>query len=315
MTPVVSRAELVEVLRPREVIQAIEEGFVAYSRGEVVVPPVGHLEFERPPGECHIKYGFIRGDGNFVIKIATGFFENPQRGLSSSNGVVLVWSSRTGELLAILQDEGMLTDLRTAAAGAAAAKYLAPSKIETIGVIGAGIQAALQLEYLKEVTPCRKALVWARSPERARAFRVEGFEIGIAGSPDELAEHSSLIVTATPSRSPHFRASSVHRGAHITALGADGPGKQELDPELFTHATVRAVDSRRQCAEYGDSSFAVRAGMIKPEHLIELGQIVMDRELGRKHDREITIADLTGVAVQDIQIAKLALRKLGLATD
>jgi ornithine cyclodeaminase len=290
-------------------IQAMEDGFVAYSRGEVVVPPVGHLDFDEPPGDCHIKYGYIRGDDAFTVKIATGFYRNPERGLPSSNGVVLVFSSRTGELQAILQDEGYLTDLRTAAAGAVAAKYLAPSNIECIGIIGAGAQARLQLEFLQAVTPCRRALVWARSAERAAAFQVDGFQIEVADSVAQLASRSRLIVTTTPARHWLLGADNVQPGTHITAVGADGGGKQEIDPRLFTRA-VCAVDSRKQCAQFGDASYAIQQGLIVSGDLIELGEIIQDRRVGRKDPAEITIADLTGVAVQDIQIAKLALQKL-----
>jgi len=312
---VYSRAGLLAAIRPAELIQAVEDGFAAYSRGEVVVPPVGHLDFDEPPGDCHIKYGYIRGDDAFTVKIATGFYRNPERGLPSSNGVVLVFSSRTGELLAILQDEGCLTDLRTAAAGAVAAKYLAPSKVECIGIVGAGTQARLQLECLKEVIACRRALLWARSAERAAAFQaalqVEGFQIEIAPTVAELALSSRLIVTTTPARHWLLSADDVQPGTHITAVGADGGGKQELDPRLFARALC-AVDSRKQCAQFGDSSYAIQEGLIAKEDLIELGEIVQDRSLGRRDAAQITIADLTGVAVQDIQIAKLALRRLGL---
>jgi ornithine cyclodeaminase len=310
MTPVVSRADIVGVIQPIEVIRAVEEGFVAYSRGDVVVPPVGHLEFDDPPGDCHIKYGYIRGDETFTVKLATGFYDNPRLGLPSSNGVMLVWSSQTGELLAILEDEGLLTDLRTAAAGAVAAKWLAPPRVDCIGIVGTGTQAKLQLEYLKHVTSCRTALVWGRSPGRALAFDVEGFHFGIASTVSELASHCQLIVTTTPSREPLLRAGDVRVGTHVTAVGADGGGKQELDPRLFSVAEVCAVDSREQCAEFGDSSYALKAGLIKIEGLIELGQIIQDRCMGRRSETDITIADLTGVAVQDIQIAKLVLRAL-----
>jgi ornithine cyclodeaminase len=313
MARVYSRAELLAAIHPAELIHAVEDGFAAYSRGEVVVPPIGHLDFDEPPGDCHIKYGYIRGDGAFTVKIATGFYRNPERGLPSSNGVVLVFSSRTGELLAILQDEGCLTDLRTAAAGAVAAKYLAPSKVECIGIVGAGTQARLQLQYLKEVTPCRRVLLWARSAERAvafqAAFHAEGFQIELASTVAELALRSQLIVTTTPARHWLIGADDVQPGTHITAVGADGGGKQELDPRLFARA-VCAVDSRKQCAQFGDSSYAIQEGLIASGDLIELGELVQDRSVGRRDAAQITIADLTGVAVQDIQIAKLALRRL-----
>jgi ornithine cyclodeaminase len=310
MTPIYSRSDLLEVIHPTQIMRAVEEGFVAYSRGEVVVPPVGHLKFEDPPGDAHIKYGYIRGDDTFTVKLATGFYDNPRRGLPSSNGVMLVWSSQTGELLAILQDQGLLTDLRTAAAGAVAAKCLAPLKINCIGIIGTGTQAKLQLEYLKYVTSCRNALVWGRSQGRALAFHVDGFHMGVAATVQELASYCQLIVTTTPSCEPLVSADNVRPGTHITAVGADGGGKQELDPRLFAIAEVCAVDSRTQCVQFGDSSHAYNAGLIEMEHMVELGEIIQDRNRGRQSEMEITIADLTGVAVQDIQIAKLVLGAL-----
>jgi ornithine cyclodeaminase len=244
------------------------------------------------------------------VKVATGFYQNPAHGLPSTNGVILVFSSRTGALDAILQDEGYLTDLRTAAAGAVAAKFLAPPKVECIGIVGAGTQARLQLEYLKEVTPCRRALVWARSPQRAAEFKVAGFQIDRAHSVTDLAFRSQLIVTTTPARHWLLGADDVQPGTHITAVGADGGGKQEIDPYLFDRALC-VVDSRSQCAQFGDSSYAIHAERITAKNLIELGEIISNPKRGRKDPSQVTIADLTGVAVQDIQISKLALRKLG----
>ena len=183
MTTVYSRAQIAQVIRPKEVIAAMERAFAAYSNGEAVIPPVGQLDFENPPGDCHIKYGYLKRGSTFTIKIATGFWKNPERGLASSNGVVLVFSSETGELLTIFQDEGFLTDMRTAAAGAVAAKYLAPREIGCIGIIGAGLQARLQLDYLREVTPCRRVKLWARAIDRARALTVPGFDIEVVASP------------------------------------------------------------------------------------------------------------------------------------
>jgi ornithine cyclodeaminase len=310
MAKIYRRSEIEQVIEASGAIAAMERAFVAYSRGEAIIPPVGHMEFADPPGDCHIKYGYIQGDGTFTVKIATGFWRNPERGLASSNGVILVFSSHSGELLAILQDEGYLTDIRTAAAGAVAAKYLAPSGIRSIGIIGAGTQARLQLAMLREVTACRRALLWARSADRARAFRVEGFEIRIVPTIAELAAESQLIVTTTPSREWLLGADHVQPGTHITAVGADGGGKQELDPRLFVAADVCVVDSFAQCSAYGDSALALRERMIPPERLVELGRVIENPKLGRRREQDITIADLTGVAVQDIMIAALALATL-----
>jgi ornithine cyclodeaminase len=310
MTVVYTRRQIEQVIRPREVIAAMERAFVAYSMGEAVIPPVGALEFEDPPGDCHIKYGYLKRGSTFTVKIATGFWKNPERGLPSSNGVVLLFSSQTGELLTIFQDEGYLTDMRTAAAGAVAAKYLAPAQIEYIGIIGAGLQAQLQLEYLREVTACRQVKLWARSADRARAMTVAGFHIDVVNSPAQVAAAARLIVTTTASREWLLSADDVQPGTHITAMGADGGGKQELDPRLFALAKIRAVDSLSQCSKFGDSAFALEQGLIRSQDLVELGQVIRDPALHRRSAGDISIADLTGVAVQDMAIAELALQGL-----
>ena len=310
MTTVYSRQQIEKVIRPREVIAAMERAFVAYSNGEAVIPPVGQLDFEDPPGDCHIKYGYLKRGSTFTVKIATGFWKNPERGLPSSNGVVLVFSSETGELLTIFQDEGYLTDMRTAAAGAVAAKYLAPRELECIGILGAGMQAKLQLNYLREVTPCRQVKLWARCIDRARALTVSGFDIEVVDSPATVAAAARLIVSTTASRSWLLGAADVKPGTHITALGADGGGKQELEPALIARATIRAVDSLSQCSKYGDSSFALEQGLIRMQDLVELGRVIQDPALQRRSEQGISIADLTGVAVQDMAIAELALQGL-----
>ena len=315
MAMIYTRAQILEVIRASEVITAMEQAFVAYSRGEAVVPPVGQLDFENPPGDCHIKYGFLKRGKTFTVKIATGFWENPKRGLPSSNGVVLVFSSQTGELLTIFQDEGLLTDLRTAAAGAVAARYLAPAQIDCIAIIGAGLQARLQLEYLRDVTACRRVKLWARSAQKARDFDVAGFEIEVCASPARAVAGAQLVVTTTASHEWLIGAGDIAPGTHITALGADGGGKQELDPKLFTLAKVRAVDSVAQCSLYGDSAAALEQGWIAREDLVELGQLIQHGQLGRQSPADLTIADLTGVAVQDIAIAELALERLSQPRD
>jgi ornithine cyclodeaminase len=310
MTRLYTRRQIEQVIRPRQVIAAMERAFVAYSMGEAVIPPVGALEFEDPPGDCHIKYGYLKRGSTFTVKIATGFWKNPERGLASSNGVVLLFSSQTGELLTIFQDEGYLTDMRTAAAGALAAKYLAPQEIEYIGIIGTGLQAKLQLDYLREVTACRRVKLWGRNIDRARALTLPGYDIEVVDSPAEVAAAARLIVTTTASRSWLLGAADVQPGTHITAMGADGGGKQELDPKLFALAKIRAVDSLSQCSKFGDSAFALEQGLIRIQDLVEVGQVIQDPSLRRQSESEISIADLTGVAVQDMAIAELALQGL-----
>jgi len=156
-----------------EIIDAIQEGFAAYSRGKVVVPPVGEMLFKDPPGEAHIKYGYIDGDDYYVIKIASGFYENRKLGISPNSGLMLMFSQKTGLIESILLDEGYLTNIRTAAAGAVAARFLAPKNIHQIGILGAGCQGRMQLEYLKPITPCRDVLVWGREQQKLDEYRKE----------------------------------------------------------------------------------------------------------------------------------------------
>lgn len=297
----------------KKLIAAMEEGFAAYSRGEVVVPPVGHLQFEQPPGDTHIKYGYIRGDEYYVIKIASGFYNNPAQGLPSSNGLILVFSQQTGELLGILLDEGLLTDVRTGLAGAVAARHLAPSKVEGIGIVGTGIQARMQLYYLKQVTSCRTVTVWGRSEEKLEQYiadmKPEGFDITPTQHIEALTSSSNLIVTCTPATSPLLSAGMIRPGTHITAVGSDTKGKQELESTILDKAGLVVADSLSQCVDHGETHYAVKEGLIEEEDVVELGRIIEEGK-GRSDDDQITVADLTGVAVQDIQIARLVYKQL-----
>jgi ornithine cyclodeaminase len=302
--------QIKETLDLVALIKSQEEGFVAYSEGRTVVPPVGYLNIAEASGDCHIKYGFIKGDDYFVVKIATGFYKNPELGLPVGNGIIALFSQRTGSLDALLLDEGYLTDMRTAAAGAVAAKYLAPKNVKRIGIVGTGVQARLQLYMLKHVVECREAIVWGRDPTKREQYKLDiiadGFSIQTAEHIEELTESCNLIVTTTAAREPLIKASQIRAGTHITAVGADAPGKQELDAHVFKNADVRVVDSLSQCIDHGDSSYAVSAGLIDERQLSELGAVIENPALGRTNDEQITVADLTGVAVQDIQAAKLA---------
>jgi len=285
---------------------AVEAGFADYSKGLVTVPPVGYLSFAK--GDCHIKYGYITGDKYFVIKVVSGFHGNTALGLLPSIGLMLVCSAETGYPEALLQDEGHLTDVRTAIAGAIAAKYLSPKRVETIGILGVGIQGKLQLELLKGVTDCRKVMVWNRGAAHMEPYVEKmtgaGFDVTCAPDLETMVRGSNLIVTTTPSTSPLIAADWVQPGTHITAVGADCPGKQELAVELIQKADVCVVDSVSQCTDHGEIQIAYREGLVKEEDLVELGTVIDSPTRGRTSDDQITVADLTGVAVQDIAIAK-----------
>ena len=311
---VITRAEIERVLRNIDVVAAMERAFVLYSGGRAVVPPVGELLFSDPPGDAHIKYGYVEGDEVFVVKVATGFYDNPKRGLPPNSGLMLVFDARTGMLRAVLLDQGHLTNVRTAAAGAVAAKYLAPGVVSTIAVLGSGMQARMQMIELKSVTDCRRVLLWARRREAADAcaadLAVAGYLVTVVDSPAAAAAEANLIVTATAATAPLLQAADIRPGTHITAMGSDTESKQELSAEILAKADLVVADSIAQCLVRGEISRALADGAIDKAVLVELGDIITGNVPGRMSDDEITVADLTGVAVQDIEIAKAVLAGL-----
>ncbi|MFK7934973.1 MAG: ornithine cyclodeaminase family protein [Saprospiraceae bacterium] len=306
MTTIINKAEIQAIVNNLDVLAAMEKGFIDYSNGKTVVPPVGELLFEEAKGDAHIKYGYIKDDAFFVIKIATGFYNNSALGLPSSQGLMLVFSQKTGQPIAILLDEGMLTDIRTAAAGALAAQYFAPKTVKAIGIIGTGIQARLQLEYLWSVVDCDSVWVWGRNRAKAEQFKADmgsNFTINVAETAAEVAQHCNLIVTTTPAEVPLLWAKDIQSGTHITAVGSDTHKKQELDSALLQRADLVIADSLPQSQSRGEIFRATQAGAITAAKVVELGTAIQNPQLQRRNNDQISIVDLTGVAVQDIMIA------------
>ncbi|MHC4204900.1 MAG: Rossmann-fold NAD(P)-binding domain-containing protein [Planctomycetota bacterium] len=314
MSKIYDLAQIKRVLKSIQAVQEIEKGFVAYSEGKAVIPPVGELQFKEPPGETHIKYGYLMDDDYYVIKIASGFFESPASSRYTSDGLMLLFRKGTGELVCILQDECYLTNVRTAAAGAVCAKYLAPKDVECIGIIGAGTQGRMQLEYLSQVTNCKEVMVWDINQSALEDYKKDmeplGYRVQTMLSAEDICAHCNLIVTATFSKSPLLFAYKIRKGTHITAMGSDTPQKNELDPQILHKADIVVADSISQCLLRGEIHHALAAGVLEKEQIVELGSVIIRPELRRRSAEQITIADLTGVAVQDIQIAKAVYRGL-----
>ncbi|MCP4626525.1 MAG: ornithine cyclodeaminase family protein [bacterium] len=308
MTRTYNLDQIKQVMGKLDVTKYIEEGFVAYSQGRVVVPPVGELIFENPPGDVHIKYGYIKDDDYFAIKIASGFYENFKIGLPTSDGLILLFSQQDGTLVSILLDECYLTNVRTAVAGQVVAKYMAPSKIDCIGVFGTGIQGRMQVEYLKPLIDCSDIIVWGLHQDNLDTYKRDmeklGYTVQTTLDAGEVTEKCRLIITATPAQAPLIDVRQIKPGTHITAMGSDTHLKQELDAKILQRADMVVADSIEQCLTRGEISKALQADLLKKEDLIELGDVIAGRQSERTSDEQITVADLTGVAVQDIQIAK-----------
>jgi ornithine cyclodeaminase len=304
-----TKDEIIARFNMERAVRMVEEGFVAYSRKTVQVLPVQNFQFDAANGDCCVKSAYVDGAAAFAVKVSTGFYDNPKQGLPSNNGLIVLFSATTGEPVALLQDEGWLTCVRTALAGQLAARLLAPREVRGIGIIGSGEQARLQLDYLQPVTSCRDVFVWGPSTKNRGLFVEEmsarGFNVRAMDSAQAVAANANLIVTTTPSRAPLLRSDWIRNGTHITAVGADSAGKQELDPAIVARAGVVVVDSIDQCSKYGEISHALSAGLINKEQLLELGALLDAGRRGRDDTdpAQITVADLTGVAVQDVQIA------------
>lgn len=299
----------------REAIAAVADGFTRLAQGGAVIPPIMAINIPGNGGEADIKTAYLHGLDLFAVKMASWFPGNQDLGLPTGSGLMVVLSARTGFLEALLLDNGYLTDVRTAAAGAVAAQHLARPRIETVGVIGTGVQARYQVRALQQVRGFARVLVHGRSPARVQRYVAEmapalGVEVVAAGSAEEVVRTSDVLVTATAARAPLVRAEWLHPGLHITAMGSDGEGKQELYPEVLGRADLLVCDLKAQCFRIGELQHGLKAGLIAEEGpILELGELTSGRHPGRTGDEQITVCDLTGVGVQDTAIALLAYRR------
>lgn len=298
-----------------EAIEAVGEGFSKLAQGGATVPPVLAVPVPENHGEVDVKTAYIRGLDTFAVKIAAGFHNNHRLNLPTGSGMMVMISCTTGFPQAILLDNGYLTDVRTGAAGALAARHLACEAIETVGVIGSGVQARYQVRGIALERDFRRLLVFGILPEQVDRYVDEmqaelGVEVIKAESAEQVVRESDAIVTTTPSRKPYLKASWVHPGAHITAMGSDGEGKQELFPQVFERADLIACDRKSQCFRLGELHHALEEGVLTPgSRVSELGQLILGQQPGRESESQITVCDLTGVGVQDTAIAQLALGK------
>lgn len=293
-------------------IDVIENAFAVLAGGGVEMPRVLSMHMPQVNAEVDVKTAYVPGLPGFAVKISPGFFDNPARGLPSTSGLMVVLSSETGRVMAVLLDNGYLTDLRTAAAGGVAARHLSRPDSSRAAIFGAGMQARMQLQALRLVRPINQAVIWARDPARAQALAGEltGDGLTVRAEPDaeRAAAFADIIVTTTPATTPILRAAWLRPGQHVTAMGSDQPGKNELDPHCLDRADLYVADRLSQTRILGELRAALAAGLGPDEATIpELGDIVIGRHPGRTAPDQITIADLTGTGVQDTAIATHAL--------
>ena len=291
-----------------DALQCISDAYIDSSEGRVQTPDVMHLGFTAVNGDCHIKAGHITDSDTFVVKIASGFYDNPKQGLPSSNGMMLAFSANTGAPVAILRDEGWLTDLRTGIGGAIATRALAPADANRVLITGTGIQAMQQARCLVYACPDRKFefTVWGRDDEKANeladVLSAESIHIAVTPDLEQAVGNAQIIYTTTPSTEPLFDAEWVQPGTLITAIGADSPGKQELPVDLVERVELRVCDMARQSLAHGEFQHAAK---INPKlKVIELGSVLSGSHSSRPSAKASIIVDLTGIAAQDIAITQ-----------
>jgi ectoine utilization protein EutC len=293
-------------------VDCVASAFAALADGTVVMPPILRLDIADHNGEVDVKTAYVPGLSSFAIKISPGFFDNPKLGLPSVNGLMVLFSARTGLVEALLLDNGYLTDVRTAAAGAVAARALSRPDSRSVAVLGAGVQARLQLEALTLVRPVERAAIWARDPAKAEAAAAElALRLGIPVTyvPDarNAVRAADIVVTTTPATRPILLGHWLMPGQHVTAMGSDAEHKNELDPLIIPLGAPYVADSLTQVRRLGELHHAIAAGVVPADMPAPtLGEILRGRAAGRASPGAVTVCDLTGTGVQDTAIATLA---------
>jgi len=311
MTLVLNSSEIKKCVQLNgQLIPIIEDAFKSLALGKTTMPPILRLDIEKYHGESDVKAAYIDGLDSYAIKVASGFFNNPNLGLPSSNGLMILLDSKTGVLKSVLLDKGYLTDVRTAIAGAIAAKHLSNPESSNVGIIGAGIQAKMQLEALLLVRNIKTAYIWSRDSKKTNKFVQNikdkiNIKIIACESPEQTVNLSEILLTCTPSKSPIIKSEWLKKGLHITAMGSDAEMKNELDPKIIKDCDYYIPDSQSQTSILGELNHAIKAGLVSAEKKYnELGSVIINSNLGRRNINDVTVADLTGTGVQDTAIAR-----------
>ncbi|MFB7260547.1 ornithine cyclodeaminase family protein [Streptomyces nojiriensis] len=308
--PVFGLTDIERTVTSRQVLDTVQDGLIAHADGRTSVPPPLHMAFPEADGDCHVKAGWITGAAHFTVKIATGFYSNSALGIPSNHGLVCVVSARTGQIRAVLDDRGLLTAWRTAAAGALITHAMSRPDATTLAVFGTGEQARLQATWLAKLRTISTVLVHGRTLHRTNALCEQLHQHGLNARPAAAqdAAAADMIITTTAATTPVLDATHVRQGAHVTGIGTDMPHKNELPPELFHRAQVIATDDHAQCIDHGDFGHAVRAGATAQDSDIAAGELLrtpLDRP-----ETAITVADLTGVGALDAALASTVLDQL-----
>ncbi|MFW9967474.1 MAG: ornithine cyclodeaminase family protein [Candidatus Thorarchaeota archaeon] len=311
---ILSQDEVQSCLPMGKTIQAVRDAYIAFAKGRVQLPPVVHLDVKQYNGEVDIKSGFVEDFGIIGTKIASGYYDNHKLGLPPGVAVIVLMDLKTSMPIAVM-DGTHITAYRTGAAGAVAADVLARKNSKTIGIVGTGTQGRMQVLALKEVFKIDEVRAWDILEDSAENYAREmaekiGIEVNAFAEVEDVVRGADIIVTVTPSRKALVKKDWISEGVHINAIGADGPGKQELDPHIVAMADKIVVDSLAQCRKIGEIQHALGQNLITEDDVhAEIGQILIGEKAGRESDKEITLFDSTGLAAQDIAAAHVVYKQ------
>jgi alanine dehydrogenase len=294
-----------QALDLREINRAVESAFADHGYGLVQMPPKVYITL--PSGDFRTMPAYLPSLKIAGVKIVNVHPENPSRGLPTVMALTIILDIATGQPVAIL-NATRLTDMRTGAAGAVACKYLVPKKRITMGIAGTGRQAEAQLLAAAEEREIEQVLIWSRNARHAEEFARKMHRFDCVSASLEKICDADVLVTTTPSRTPIIRNEWIHEGTHINAIGADAPGKEELDPALLIRSQV-FVDDMAQATHSGEINVPISRGLYRDTDIAgTLGEVVIGKKQRESADR-ITIFDSTGLAIQDLAIAAIAMKQ------
>ena len=304
----ITRQELDKLIKFEDVFRKTKRAYQLFSQGKTITPPFTVFTIPESKGSVHFKCGYVPGEKYFAMKYSGVFYGNEKLGLSNFLGLFTVFNAKTGEVEAIIDDKGYLTDYRTGVAGAIATQVLANPESKTVAMIGTGIQARMQLFSLLKVMPnIQTLMVWGRSESGMRNYIKDvnvlypKLNIVACSSAQEAVFNADIIYTVTYSENPIIKADWIKKGAHITAVGACEPNMQELDPKIFEMADIVAVDSLEACSKNGELHHALNMGYIEQNNVFELGEAITSKI--KRETTDITVCDLVGIGFQDAVIA------------
>jgi len=303
-TLLLSKSDVAELLDMRDVMGVVEQAFRDYAAGHAQMPAKVYIKLEK--GDFRAMPGAVPGAAG--VKWVNVHHENRKLGLPTIMGIVIYNDPDTAYPLAIM-DATEITAYRTAATSANASKYLARPDSRTLGLIGAGRQAYMHVESHALVFPLEGIMVYDVRPEAVEAFIRHFPQYKLKEASVEEAAACDIVCTLTPATAPVVKASWVKPGTHINAVGADAPGKQELDPEILRRAQV-VVDDLVQACHGGEINVALSQGLFEKEQVWStIGEIIIGAKPGRQDSQAITVFDPTGLAIEDIATARLVYQK------